>query len=505
MLGSAAELTRGRLLARNVGLNLAGWVLPAVAALVAIPRLLHGMGAERFGLLTLAWTLVGYFSAFDLGVGRALTQALAERVGDGDEVESPQLTWTALWLLVPVGVGCAVALALLAPRAASALRVSPALRTEVTAAVRLVAAAVPFMVLTAGLRGALEAGQRFKVITALRIPLGLLTFLGPLATQAFTPALAPAVGVLVVGRAVLCGLHGLAVVRAYPALARVRPPRRRDAARLWRVAGWMTVSGMLSPVLVSADRFVIGAVLPVAAVAHYASASEITSRLSLFTAALHPVLFPALAATIVSAPERAALLFDRAVRATAIALAPVAMIVVLLAPEGLTLWLGADAAREGAPLVRWLTIAVFVNAIANVPYAVLQGGGRADLAGKLHALEIPLYLAALWFLLARFGLEGVAAAWLLRMFGDALAQLALTARVLPAARVPAWRAARLVVGGAALLALCAVPASRTVRGALGAAGVAAFLALAPRVLLTDAERAQARGWARSARRAAASA
>jgi hypothetical protein len=28
------------------------------------------MGAERFGLLALAWTLVGPFSPFDLGIGR---------------------------------------------------------------------------------------------------------------------------------------------------------------------------------------------------------------------------------------------------------------------------------------------------------------------------------------------------------------------------------------------------------------------------------------------------
>nr|MDQ6925886.1 hypothetical protein [Candidatus Eremiobacteraeota bacterium] len=80
MLGGSGELTRSRLLARNVGLNLAGWLLPALSALVAFPVLLHSMGAERFGLLSLAWTIVGYFSAFDLGIGRALTQALAVQV-----------------------------------------------------------------------------------------------------------------------------------------------------------------------------------------------------------------------------------------------------------------------------------------------------------------------------------------------------------------------------------------------------------------------------------------
>lgn len=497
MLGESGELTRSRLLARNVGLNLAGWLLPALSALVAFPVLLHSMGAERFGLLSLAWTIVGYFSAFDLGIGRALTQALAVQVGADDQRASPFITWTAMWLLLPLGIACGGALVVGAPAlAAHGLRVSPALRNEAVVAVELLAVAVPLMVLTSGLRGVLEAGQRFRTINALRIPLGLLTFLGPLAAQQFSHGLPAAVGVLAAARAVVFGLYVLAVGLAHPELRRPRAPRAVDLARLWKVAGWMTVSSIISPVLVSADRFVIGAVLPLIAVAHYATASEVATKMWLFTAALQPVLFPALAATLVAAPHRAVVLFDRGVRATTIALAPVTLILVLFAPELLTRWLGAAFAAETAPLLRWLAIAVFVNALASMPHAVLQSAGRADLPGKLHAIELPLYFGALWALLPRYGLAGVAYAWLLRMAVDALAQLAAVPIVLPGARRAVWRTGAIMVGGMALFAPATLPMPLVVRVLIAAAALALFLAGAPRWLVTSAERSEALAWSR---------
>jgi hypothetical protein len=110
-----ARLTNSRLLARNVGLNALGWLLPMLLALGAIPVLVRTLGTDRFGVLSLVWTLVGYFSLFDLGLGRAVTQLVAERLGREQREDLPGLVWTATWLLVPLGIVGGAAVALLAP------------------------------------------------------------------------------------------------------------------------------------------------------------------------------------------------------------------------------------------------------------------------------------------------------------------------------------------------------------------------------------------------------
>ena len=39
--------------------------------------LIHGLGTERFGVLTIGWVIMGYFSMFDFGMGLATTRFVA--------------------------------------------------------------------------------------------------------------------------------------------------------------------------------------------------------------------------------------------------------------------------------------------------------------------------------------------------------------------------------------------------------------------------------------------
>src|SRR5437667_4284659 len=102
--GHNGHLTSGRLLARNTVWNLLGSGAPMLLAVFCIPILIRGLGTDRFGVLTLAWALIGYASLFDLGLGRALTQLVAQKLGTGDEREVPQVVWTSLLLMLALGV-----------------------------------------------------------------------------------------------------------------------------------------------------------------------------------------------------------------------------------------------------------------------------------------------------------------------------------------------------------------------------------------------------------------
>lgn len=484
------SLTRGRLLARNAAMNLGGAVVPALVALVAVPVLIGGLGDARFGVLALAWTALGYFSLFDLGIGRAVTHAVADRLGEGRHDEIGAVIRTAITALLPVGIAAGAALFALAPWISRMLSLPPGLHMEATAAFRILAVAVPFASVTGALRGALEARQFFGVVNALRIPLGLLTFLAPLVTLPFSRSLVPAIATLTVGRVLLCLAHIIAVARTIPEFRAER--RAWDPAigvRLLTVGGWMQVSHMVSPLMATLDRFVVGAVLGAGLVTYYVAPQELVTKMWLFPIAVLPVFFSAISATSRRDAGRTTLLFDKLLRATLALLFLPTLAFVVLAPDILRVWLGRAFADQSAAVMQLIAIAVFVNCLGQAALSLVQGLGRADLSAKYHLAELPLYALILWFLLPRFGIVGAAVAWSVRTIGDTIVLLATCPRLLPQTGAVVRRMASWVAVTSALLALAALSIGSPARFVIIAVAVPAWVAVCWRFLLTAEERA----------------
>lgn len=489
MTGDSRALTSNALLVRNVGVNLVGWTAPALVGLVAVPLLVSGMGDARFGLLTLIWTAIGYFTLFDLGIGRALTHAVAGHLGRTETHAIGAVTWTAIGIIVPVSLlGSTVLFAATPLLAHQFLKVPPELQHETVVSFRILAGAIPFTAATAALRGVLEAKQRFGAVNALRLPYGILTFLAPLAALPLSESLVPGVALLSIGRVLLFAAHVMVVRRLVPEVGRYR----FDATTLRPLltyGGWMTVSNIVSPVMNTLDRFVVGAALTVSQVAYYATPNEVVTKLWLFTAALLPVVFPAFATSVATEPMRTATLFDRALRVTLASLFLPTLVLVVFANEVLTLWLGAEFAIRSATVMQVLAVAVFINTIGQGAFTLIQGLGRPDLTGKFHLTELPLYALLLWILLPRYGILGVAVAWAVRAAADSLALLIACPRVLPQSRPAVLRIAAWLALAVPALAASAFLPTTMLRLAAFVVAAPAWCAIVWLLILTPTERA----------------
>jgi O-antigen/teichoic acid export membrane protein len=427
------HLVRGHLLARNVVWNLIGNGAPLIVAVFSIPILIHGLGKDRFGVLTLAWALIGYASLFDIGLGRALTQLVAKKLGSGEDREISALAWTSLLLMLALGAAGTVAIIAISPWLAHhALKIPEGIQPEVLRGFYMLGLAVPAVITTAGLRGLLEAHQRFDLITALRIPTGVFTFVGPLLVLPFSSSLVPVVGILVAGRFLGCLGHLLVCFRVIPELRQRVAWHSASVGPLLQFGGWMTVTNIVGPLMVTLDRFLIAGLISVTAVAYYATPYEVVTKILLIPAAVVGVMFPAFSASFVKDQAKAALLYERSVKYILLALFPVILLIVVLAQNGLSLWLGADFAQHSTRVVQWFALGVLANSLALVPFSFVQGVGRPDLTAKLHLLELPIYLGMLLWLIRADGIEGAAIAWSGRTVFDALALFLMARRFLPA-------------------------------------------------------------------------
>ncbi len=421
MRDKLSSLIGGRRLVRNVSWNLIGNGAPLLVALVAIPILVEGLGTARFGVLTLAWMVVGYFSLFDLGLGRALTKLIAEKLGKGQKDEIPVLIWTAMSLMVALGVLGAFVVAALSPRLVSdILKIPPNLHTETLITFYLLAASIPIVIGSTGLRGILEAHQRFGMVNAVRISLGIFTFLGPVAVLPFSNSLVPMVTILSVARLASCFVYLAFCLRVEPGLRQFVSIHRPTAKQLLNFGGWMTLTNVVGPLMVYLDRFVIGAMISMTAVAYYATPYELITKLWIVPTSLMGVMFPAFAAVIGQDQADAACLYVRTVTYIFLSIFPIILIIVIFAQEGLAFWLGSEFAGNSSLVLQLLAVGVFINCHAQVSFGLVQSAGRPDLTAKLHLIELPFYLLLLWWLLDTYGITGAAIAWVLRMAADAI-------------------------------------------------------------------------------------
>ena len=400
-----------------------------VAALAAVPFLMHYLGQERLGVLSLVWVVVGYFSFLDMGLGRAVTVAVAScrTSGMAGRTDELHVVGTASVLLVTVGSAIALLLGLgIAGWGVPVRLSSPEFLDEVKQALLWMLPSLPLLLLSSTLRGHLEGVGAFRSLNLLRIPTGVMLVAGPCLTALYSPDLVWAcVSILAVRLVHVLALLWLVAQEMgfrFSSFARalVRASSGTWLRQLLSFGGWVTVSNIVGPVIVYVDRFVIGAVLAASSVVIYAVPFDVVSRLPILVASLCSVLLPELARlsrSTSSGQENIHLVRSLVNRSSMFSAWVVAAVIVLgwvATPWALRWWVGAAFEAQGTQVTQILLLAFGVNALAQIPFTALQAAGRVRAIALLHTAELLPYGAFLFFAISWLGIAGAAWACLLR-------------------------------------------------------------------------------------------
>ncbi|PRC90585.1 oligosaccharide flippase family protein [Solimicrobium silvestre] len=407
------------MLIRNTFYNLLGLGLPLLVAIGSMPVLIHHLGDSRFGVLTLIWAVVSYFGLFDLGLGRALTQQLSLFIIEKRDHDIPSLIYTSFLLLLGLGIFAGLLMWLGAKWGANQMAYGGDVN-EIIGSIHIMAIAMPFIVLTSGLRGILEAKLAFGVINLIRFPMGVFTFIGPLVVVLwYKNDLVSVTAVLTIGRIIACFAHGYYAVKKLPKML----SDRRYSPNLFRSlmvsGGWMTVSNIISPLMSYLDRFLISVTISAAAVAYYVTPNEMVTKIWIIPGALTAVLFPRFSAPIGDIANSEILtLFRSSVFYLVLIIAPITLMISYASQDILSLWLGYAFAEKSENLLKIFAYGVLLSSIAQIPFSLLQGNGKSFITARIHVAEFPVYCLMLWLGGTYFGLIGAGLIWLLRISVD---------------------------------------------------------------------------------------
>jgi hypothetical protein len=221
--------------------------------------------------------------------------------------------------------------------------------------------------------------------------------------------------------------------------------------------GWVVLTTIANGLLQTVDRLAIGGAIGPAAVAAYAIAYGLVSRVYLIPHGLSAALLPRYAA---AGDEERARLIRSSIQAVAVTTTPAIIAFVLIVEPFFNIWIGPELTGTAAPIAYVLAGGFWIYCIAHMAYTMVQATGRPDRVGKLLMAEVIPYAAVLFLGMWAFGLVGAAAAFTLagdsgfRVPGQACAHPGVCVENAGAARGAGERSGGGGGGGGGAAALC---------------------------------------------------
>lgn len=436
MTSSDIALPGPNKLISNTAWNVVGQLLPLAVGILTLPLLIRLVGLERFGFISLVWVLVGYASVFDFGISRALIRVVAANLARGDAHAARIGAQAGQFYLLVFGVAVALLLAMAGNWIAfSVAKLPSSLLSEAVPAMYLLAASLPFVMLTTGYVGILSAYGNFKELNLIKLAMGMASYLGPVAVAYWSPSLQAVVGFVLLMRILGTFAHAAVCVQKCKFKMVVVLPQPAASKELFSLGGWMAVSNIVSPALSYLDRLLIAALVPMRAVAFYGTPYDVISKVMILPYSIMAAVFP-MATSVEAGSVMARQMLADSIRLLFVMMFLVILPFVALAYPILHAWLGAEFAAEAAPVLKILAVGVLLNALAQGPATLIQAAGKPSWMAKLHLIELPFFILLLWILTSRYGIAGTALATAFRFAIDAAAVYYLARRGVASGEMP---------------------------------------------------------------------
>ncbi len=399
-------------LIKNSAWNIGGYIVPTLIALPAFGYLARKLGVELFGIYTLAMVIIGYASIFDAGLTRAVVRGVAIKKGEKTEISKVVTSATiAVFILGMFGGGI---LFFFRENLAALLKITPGHFFDVVRSIQVLSFIVPAFLVTQIFLAELEGSEEFAKLN-IQKSIGNSIIAGlPVIFVYFESTLYSAIIAVALSR-VFCLFLSYIYVRnrIYFSFAYLS---KNELKQLFHFGGWVTVSNVISPVLINMDRFFIAHVMGAAKTSFYTVPNELINRLLIIPGSLGKALFPKLSK--INTSDELSAHQKKAYTLMALVCFPVTMTIFIFSKEILSFWMGSAYGEQPSEILRIMVIGFLINSFSQIPFANIQAMGKAKYTAIIHCFEFLPYIGVLYLVSIKYGLIGVAFAWLFRIIAD---------------------------------------------------------------------------------------
>lgn len=400
---------------RNVLFGFLSWLLPLGFTVMLTPLIVHGLGAEFYGLYALVMGFVAY--SFTFNVGRAITKYIsAYRASEQYERLGEVLSTTLLINLV-VGVLSAIALALCSNVLVTrVLNIKPELQANARIAFYLASVGLLMTVLSQVFSAVPQAVHRFDIYSLIASGTGMAVIGGNALLVWLGFGITWLVAWNVMATSLSCAAYFIAARRLLPE-AKLTVRFKRDLLTgILRFSGAVILYQVFANLLLLFERGYLTRSLGPAAVTFYVVPMTISIYIHAFISSLTLVLFP-LASEAGARQDTSGLyaIYTRAYKYICV----LVLFLVLTAAVGswqlLSNWMGVDFANHAAGVLTTQALVFGLMALLVVPWQIADGLGYPWLSALLSLWWLMSTVMLAVFLTPRYGIQGMAYSRLLAM------------------------------------------------------------------------------------------
>lgn len=405
----------GSRLVQNTLTNLLGQIVVIGLTFFSTPFITRRLGAAQYGALSLLMTYLFAFSLLNLGINASLIKYLAELLPKNRLNEMQNYLSTSLTVLVGMGASLGIAVFILAAPIVHHFFKGPVgFAPSTILALRVASGAFILQFLIQVASSIPAAAQRFEFLNVVRAGSEALRIIVTVVLLLLGFGLPALMVVVLFSSLCACLAYTLISRRLVPGLHLVPGFSLVHLRSLLRHSRFVLLINLSNQLVSTADNFFIGLFLPIANVAYYAIAYTLAQRLTIFSANIISVVFPAASAFSASDKrEQVKELYLRGMKVAAATMCFPAIMLCLFSHRFLFFWLGPDYAEKGATVLSLLAFGFLVNSFTYVPYQVLQATQHANTAAKGAIMYSILNVALFMLLIPRFGILGASMAFVL--------------------------------------------------------------------------------------------
>lgn len=405
----------------NAGWNLLGQIGLAALSFLLIPFIIRELGTEAYALYSLMGIIGGYLMLLTLGAGPATVKFVSEFLAKEKNESLGLILGTSLWLHGGlVALGSLTVLGFSGTLASDFFKISPSLHSVSSWIFACASIGAVFFSLNQCGLSILQGLQRYDLSNLITLFQSGI-FLCGIALLLKAGMGMHHIGVLyVVVQAALCCLCLALAFRLLPVTPAWAPWRHTNSGKSSRFITYglgVFVMQLAWSISFQWDRLFIAHFLPLSELTYYLIPSAILQKLLILPGALGSTAFP-IFSELQGRGDLDSLktAYRKCSQLVLWTVVPWSVLLMILAPQFLTLWLGEHFSQMGTWPLRLLLAGYFIHFMTAMAVSATQGIGHIRYNIVANLAMAGLCIVFWIILIPKFGIVGAAEGFLLAIF-----------------------------------------------------------------------------------------